>query len=284
MQHQTQIPLVSVIMSVYNESQQQIHAAATGILEQSYEHLEFIIILDNPENAVAKRYLSELAQKNPKVTLLINEKNIRLGASLNKGIAHAKGAYIARMDADDTCYFEDRIVKQVAHMENNPEVDLLFTWWEEKRDGKVIEKRTPSATLTTKMKQSFFRHAMLLHPTVMAKKEVFDNNHYPETDRPEDLILFLQLIRKNYTFDIFEEVLYTYTVDAVNTEARYKKIRAYSQTWLPHLIKQIPHFFLNIFFWMYLLRITVEFLTSRNQLVFALVHETVSDIVRTRRR
>lgn len=47
--------------------------------------------------------------------------------TLNKGIALAKGKYIARMDADDIS-LPERFEKQVAFMEAHDEVGLCGTW------------------------------------------------------------------------------------------------------------------------------------------------------------
>jgi len=37
---------------------------------------------------------------------------------------------------------------------------------------------------------------MILHPTMMCKSKILKNNKYPITERPEDFILFLGLIKK----------------------------------------------------------------------------------------
>ena len=49
-----------------------------------------------------------------------------LTKSLNIGLKLASGKYIARMDADDICMHE-RLYKQVAYLENNPEISVCGT-------------------------------------------------------------------------------------------------------------------------------------------------------------
>lgn len=39
---------ISVVMSIYNENIDEIKASIDSILNQTYENIEFIIILDNP--------------------------------------------------------------------------------------------------------------------------------------------------------------------------------------------------------------------------------------------
>ena len=56
--------LVSVIMSTYNENLEDIKEAIKSILEQTYENIEFIITLDNPNNKEINSYIKEI--KDPK--------------------------------------------------------------------------------------------------------------------------------------------------------------------------------------------------------------------------
>jgi glycosyltransferase involved in cell wall biosynthesis len=58
--------------------------------------------------------------------ILIDQANMGMGASLNKGLALAKGKYIARQDHDDLS-MPDRFKKQIAFLEANPEVAMLGT-------------------------------------------------------------------------------------------------------------------------------------------------------------
>lgn len=93
--------LISVIMSVYNEEEGILRQAVESILNQTYPFLEFIILLDKPDNLDALSVLEGYREKDERVRILVNQRNMGLTKSLNKGIAQASGHYIARMDADD---------------------------------------------------------------------------------------------------------------------------------------------------------------------------------------
>ena len=45
---------ISVIMGVYNEEEIWVRESIESILNQTYKNLEFVIILDNPENKKLK--------------------------------------------------------------------------------------------------------------------------------------------------------------------------------------------------------------------------------------
>lgn len=95
------LPLVSVIMPVYN-SAKYLNEAIDSILNQTYENIELIVIDDgSSDNSVdlIKKYNSS------KIRFFQNEKNIGVSATRNKAIDLSNGKYIALMDSDDISPF-----------------------------------------------------------------------------------------------------------------------------------------------------------------------------------
>lgn len=263
--------LVSVVMSIFNEKVDRISNSIESILSQTYKDLELIIILDDPSNIEAKYFIEEIINRDSRVRILCNDKNIGLGASLNKGILVSKGEFIARMDTDDFSY-PDRIEKQINYLNNNPHVSLLFTQWVEFDENNNKVYRKPKSLDFKNLKKNFFIKSLILHPTMIARREIFEKNKYPEMYRPEDLVLFLKLIRENLAFDVLEDVLYEYKVDRLNINNRYKKIRLYSANYLPKLWLEKKFYYNNVYFWLYFLRICFEYVMSRNYLIFRFLH------------
>ena len=107
---------ISVLMSVYNESEHILRSSISSILEQSYTDFEFIIINDNPKNNEINKVL--MSVKDSRVKIINNPNNLGLVKSLNKGLEVASGEYIARMDADDIAV-RDRLQKQLSYLEKN---------------------------------------------------------------------------------------------------------------------------------------------------------------------
>ena len=83
-------PLVSVIMSVYNEKEKWLIEAIESILKQSYKNLEFIIILDNPDNKKLDNIIKFYCKKDARIRYFKNEKNMGLVKSLNKALTLCK--------------------------------------------------------------------------------------------------------------------------------------------------------------------------------------------------
>ena len=84
-------------MAVYN-GMPYLTVAVESILAQTYKNFEFIIV-DDASTDKSRKYLKSL--KDKRISLLRNNKNLGLAASLNRGLKRAGGEYIARMDADD---------------------------------------------------------------------------------------------------------------------------------------------------------------------------------------
>lgn len=119
-------PMVSVIMSVYNEPAEWIMLAIDSVLHQTYRDVEFIIVCDNPDNDSICNLLSNYMDNDTRIVLILNKTNIGLTRSLNVALHKCKGKYIARMDADDIS-FPNRFEKQVSFLESNSEISVCYS-------------------------------------------------------------------------------------------------------------------------------------------------------------
>lgn len=115
-----QMPKVSVIIPVYN-AEPYIGEAIDSILGQTYADFELIIVNDCSTDRTADIIRSYQDQR---ITLLHNDVNSGIAATYNKGIDHAAGAYIARMDADDIS-LPERLQKQVDFLDAHPEIGAV---------------------------------------------------------------------------------------------------------------------------------------------------------------
>lgn len=193
---------ISVIIPVYNGGKWLAKALAS-VEEQQDGSIEIIVIDDgstdrSPE--IAEQ--AKLTFKNMK--LLRNEHNLGIVASLNRGLDAARGRYIARMDSDDVCR-PTRFVKQLAFLERTG-VDLCGSWFTEFGQGLARTVRWPH-------QESALRAAMLFqnticHPTLMARREVFEHFRYREEYRlAEDYDLFARASAKFRIANIPEVLL-----------------------------------------------------------------------------
>jgi glycosyltransferase involved in cell wall biosynthesis len=236
-------------MSVYNEPEKYLRESIESILNQTFKDFEFIIILDNPNNKKAEKIIEEYQQRDKRIVFIKNERNLGLAGSLNKGIEIAKGEYIARMDADDIS-LPERLEKQLEYMENNKDVDLLFSWvyFIDENDS-ILKEFKPVKEKVRNLKKYFFKEHLLVHPTLIAKSKVLKKKYDENQKKSQDFELWIRLMTKNYKFDIIEEFLLKYRVPKENHEKRIKKQLNYSEYSLRALWKNKKYYWSNIYFW-----------------------------------
>ncbi len=117
------LPLVSVIIPCY-QAEKYVRAAIDSVVSQTYGNLEILAIDDGSTDST----LSVLNEYAGVVTILQHPRSVNRGVSLSRkvGVDHARGEYIAFLDADD--YFEPtKIAVQVDALEKNHKSVLCHT-------------------------------------------------------------------------------------------------------------------------------------------------------------
>jgi hypothetical protein len=114
-------PRVSVVLPVYNGAA-YVERAIASVLEQTFVDFELIVIDDGSTDRTA-RVLATISDLRLHV---VSQPNRGLSATLNRGIALARGVYVARQDHDDLS-LPTRLAQQVAFMDAHPRCALLGT-------------------------------------------------------------------------------------------------------------------------------------------------------------
>lgn len=202
--------LVSIIMSTYKEEEFFLRQAIESILNQSYKDFEYIIILDNPDNNLHIRIIKEYANLDKRIKFYVNEKNMGLTASLNKGLGLAKGKYICRMDADDIS-INKRIENQKRYLEEN-NYDLIGGISQMiDENGKSIYSIKKVPTNMDKIKKALRYNQIISHPTWFGKKEVFEKlNGYRNMPLCEDYDFTLRAVLNGYKISNIDETVLKY--------------------------------------------------------------------------
>lgn len=113
-------PKLSVLMTVYNAGA-FLAPAIESALAQDFADFEFVIVDDGSTDASAERVR---AYADPRIRLHVNDRNLGQTPSLNIGLRLCRGAYVARLDADDLC-LPGRFSRQVAYLDANPDIGIL---------------------------------------------------------------------------------------------------------------------------------------------------------------
>lgn len=189
--HNIQVPIVSVLMSVYN-GEPYISDAIESILSQTFKAFEFIIIDDGSTDRSCD-IIEKYKANDPRI-ILVKQTNQGLVSSLNKGLGIARSPLIARMDADDIA-LEERLEKQVLFINSHPDVLALGTAIrlidQANKPIKDIVFPTRSEQLLPLMKKS----NQMAHPSVLFSRDaVIEIGGYREIlQYAEDYDLWLRL-------------------------------------------------------------------------------------------
>lgn len=92
--------LISVIMPCYNAAP-YVEEAVNSVMQQSYPHVELIIVDDGSTDA-SVQIITRLAARYPDRITVLHQTNSGPYHARNQGLAHARGNFIAFLDADDT--------------------------------------------------------------------------------------------------------------------------------------------------------------------------------------
>ena len=174
---------VSVTIGVpFLNARRHLADAVRSVFAQTRADWELLLIDDGSRDGSVE-VVRDL--DDPRVRVVSDGSHRGLCARLNQIASLARGAYLARMDADDLMHPE-RIERQLEFLRANPSVDLVdaaaFTVDEDLTPlgmrGDVPLDARPEAVL---------RHGLLVHPTVMGPAEWFRANPYdPVYVRAED--------------------------------------------------------------------------------------------------
>lgn len=113
-------PRVTVLLATYND-EPFLAAAVDSVLAQTFSDFELLVVIDASTDR--SRDIVE-SYRDPRVRLLVNETNLGLAASLNRGLAIIASEYVARLDGNDLC-FPERLACQVAYLDGHPEVAVV---------------------------------------------------------------------------------------------------------------------------------------------------------------
>jgi glycosyltransferase EpsE len=192
---------ISVLMSCYN-SEKTVQKSIESIISQSFQDYELIIIDDGSKDGTEE--ILNKYEKEEKIKIFTNKKNIGLTKSLNTLIKISKGKYIARQDADDIS-LPQRFEKQIDYMKKH-ETNIVTA-----RSKIIGENRIIPAfsyylpnKVVVRYKNPFIHGTLMIEKSLLVKSGGYDENFYYS----QDYKLFYDLVKQGYKIPIIKEVLY----------------------------------------------------------------------------
>jgi len=115
-------PRVSVVIPVFN-CERFVAEAVESVLAQSFRDLELIVIDDGSTDR-SPEIVAQLIRDERRARLHVNERNLGLSVTSNRGWQEARAPYVARLDADDVA-LPDRLSRQVPFLDDHPRVGAV---------------------------------------------------------------------------------------------------------------------------------------------------------------
>lgn len=116
-------PTISILTPCYN-ARPYLPATWCSIKRQTFTDWEWIIWEDGSTDGSAE-WLAELAARDSRVKVLMGERTKDPAAGRNRAAAHAKGKYLAFLDADDL-WHPRKLQQQVQLLEANPKISITY--------------------------------------------------------------------------------------------------------------------------------------------------------------
>ena len=198
-------PKVTVLMTVYN-GERYLKECMDSVLSQSFKDFEFLIVDDcgaDSSKDIIKSY------KDDRIRLIENKQNVSQVRSLNIGLEHAQGEYIARMDQDDVM-MKNRLERQLDFLDKRQDISIVGTWGEAiDENGKVFDTFCYPTKNEEIVGGILYSGNPLMHMSVIFKKDaVISVGKYDESRSfAEDYDLWTRLLLKRYRFANIPEFL-----------------------------------------------------------------------------
>ena len=143
-------------------------AAIASCLAQDFAAAEVIVVCNGPRN----RLIAESLRRefiHARSIVVLETEIAQLIFSLNLGLHHARGRYIARMDADDLAY-PSRLALQFEFMESNPDVAVCGMDYDLIDENDRVIRRVVMQHDDLKIRAKLTWSNPFCHPTTMIRK------------------------------------------------------------------------------------------------------------------
>lgn len=224
-------PYFSIVIPALNEAV-SLPGLLSDLANQTNDVFEVILVDGNSEDETVNKAL-EYTKTLPLTIYSVEKRNV--GFQRNFGAAKANGQWVIFMDADNRLptYFLDGVKYQLAR---HPETDVFTTWVRvndnETRINQAIEKSINfSFELFKSIGQEAAFGAMIGAQHNVLTKVKFDENQKVF----EDALFLQQAVENGFSYQIFREPRYYYSLRRMRKEGTLKMARSTGMLMLKYL-------------------------------------------------
>ena len=123
---QLEKPLISVLMPVYNTPERLLREAIESVRAQIYENWELCIADDCSTKPHVRRVLNEYAKGDPRIKVVIRDKNGHISRASNSALELVTGEWVALLDHDDVLR-PHALAEIVLEIDRHPDAELIYS-------------------------------------------------------------------------------------------------------------------------------------------------------------
>ncbi|WP_353197442.1 glycosyltransferase family 2 protein [Parapedobacter defluvii] len=208
-------PLVTVFVPVYNAGR-YIGETISSVLNQTYGNLELLLIDDGSTDDSSSTIQSF---GDPRIRYLRNAKNSGISFTRNRGIAEARGEFMALLDADDIA-LPHRLQTQIEYLLHHPEAAMCGSHARlidaaGAETGETYRVPTDPAEISARL----FFHNPFINSSVMFRMEALRTSSGYYSGFSEDYEMAIQL-NGRFPLGNVDDVLVLYRIHGANSTIR----------------------------------------------------------------
>jgi glycosyltransferase involved in cell wall biosynthesis len=209
-------PLVTILAISYNQ-QQFVRDALDSVKQQSYSNIQLIIADDGSTDGTKGIIKQWISDNWPGATFIDHPTNLGLTKNLNSARQFIEGKYYQFLGCEDIM-MPDKIARQVQLLENNSEVDIVYSdMYRMNEDGSIetqthFEKNTYNQRLNGMVYHELIKTCFISTPTVLMRKKVIERlGGYNENLAIDDFDFWIRA-SKHFRFLYHDDVTMKYRI------------------------------------------------------------------------
>lgn len=216
---------VSIICAAYN-AEKYIKQTIESILVQTINNWELIIV-DDCSTDNTRTIVEEYVKRYANIFLVENEINSGPGITRNKGIAIAKGRYIAICDSDDI-WLPQKLERQVEFMKRY-DAPISYTSYELINSDGIPLSQVIKVFPKPMTYRDYLKNTIIGFSTSIIDRRLCSDITFADMRSREDTFLWCTLLKQGHKAYGLNEVLVQYRVHDSSVSA--DKIKASKQVW-----------------------------------------------------
>ncbi len=225
---------VSIIIPVFNKAD-YLEECLDSVLAQSFSKLE-VLCIDDASDDQSREILDSYSNRDARLKVIYNRKNLGPAKSRNKGIEAAKGKFLRFIDADDIIPRESTQILYSRAVSD--EVDLVkgsLALFRGSDPSKYLEVHAVRDKKRTHLSVEEHLWIPWWHTSYLISAELIRKNHlrYPDLLRGEDPVFLASVLVNSPSLSLVEPVVYLYR--------KYPKAGGSGGLTMQHLMDMLKH-------------------------------------------